>query len=279
MGEDAHETLTERGLEPQFGLRFDEARVEARRPRQSSNKASKRRTFLRKSFLVAGVAALAVGTSGVAYAQNAEPKIDVTTSVSPSKAGTKSKPKNTTFKLKVTNDPASKTSAQTIKITLPSTLKLSTKGLPQCTASNEEIVSSAGAVCKASKAGKGSAHAVLLSNNTNVSFEVTPFIGKNELLFYLAASIGNKYVVHGKIKGSTMTIAITPDLQQPVAGLYAALIDLDTTLNFKKGKNFLFSSVGCKSKKQTVKVSVVYVANPTPPSKPSADGSGDGKCS
>lgn len=234
---------------------------------------------MRKSFLVAGMAALAVGTTGVAYAQNAEPKVDVTASVSPSKAGTKSKPKNVTVKLGIKNDPASKTTAQTIKIALPSTLKVSTKGLPQCTASDDEIVQSLASVCKKSKAGSGTASATLLSTGQNVTFQVTPLVGKNELLFFLKASIGNNYVTHGKISGKNITITIGPDLQQPVPGLYAALVDINTTLKFSKGKNYLFSTNGCKSKKHTVNVTVGYAANPAAPPKPSASGSSDAKCS
>jgi hypothetical protein len=232
---------------------------------------------LRKSFLVAGVATFALGVTGVAQAQ--DPKIDVTASVSPTKAGTKSKPRNTKFTLSVRNDPASKTTAASIKVTIPSTLKLSTKGLKQCTASDDDIITSSGAACKGSKAGTGSAHAQLLSNGLNIAFTVTPFVGKNQMLFYLQATTGNKYVVHGKISGRTMKITIGSDLQQPVPGLYAALVDLKTSLSMKKGKNFLFSSNGCKSKKHTVNVTVGYANNPGPPPKPSASGSADAKCS
>ena len=59
-------------------------------------------------------------------------------------------------------------------------------------------------------------------------------------------------VLHGKIKGSKLTIAITPALQQPVPNVYSALNDLSTTLSKKKGSNSLISSVGCKSKKHKV---------------------------
>ena len=60
---------------------------------------------MRKSLIVAGVAALAFGTTGVALAQNAAPSIDATASGSPTKAGTKSKPKAVKFKLHVVNNP------------------------------------------------------------------------------------------------------------------------------------------------------------------------------
>ena len=100
------------------------------------------------------------------------------------------------------------------------------------------------------------------------------------MLFLLTSKqVQNKYVVHGKISGKSMTIAITPDVQQPAPNLYAALIDLKTTLSMKKGKSALITSTGCKSKKHTVNVTVGYAPNPTPPAKPSASSSADAKCS
>src|SRR5690348_17353685 len=168
---------------------------------------------LRKPLIAAAAAALAVSTAGVAYAQNPDPSITVTSSVSPSKAGTKKKPKSETLKLKVVNDPASKTTAKSIAITLPSTLKLSTKGLPQCTKADQALLDNP-SICKSAFAGSGSAHAVLNPNApAPLTFKVQPVIGKNEMLFLLSGSASA--VLHGKIKGSTMTIAITPQLQQP----------------------------------------------------------------
>ena len=239
---------------------------------------------MRKSLMAAGAAALALGAAGVAYAQNPAGSITGTASVSPTKAGTKSKPKSEKFTLKVTNDSASKTTAGTIKITFPSTLKLSTKGLTQCTKSDNDIINQGPAkACKGAIAGSGTANAVLgpqSANPTPLGFKVTPIVGKNQLLFYLAAtSLSNKYVLHGKISGKSLTITITPDVQQPVPGLYSALVDLKSTLSMKKGKNYLISSVGCSGGKHKIPVTVGYVANPTPPTAPSASTTLEAKCS
>ena len=138
--------------------------------------------------LVAGVAALAVSTAGVAYAQNPDPSITATASVSPTKAGTKSKPKSETLKLKVVNDPASKTTAKSIEIKFPSTLKMSTKGLDQCTESDDQTLATNVNICKKEFAGpKGSAHAILNPNApANLNFQVQPIVGKNEMLFVLS---------------------------------------------------------------------------------------------
>jgi len=233
---------------------------------------------LRKSILVAGVAAFAVSTAGVAYAQIPDPSITVTASVSPTKAGTKSKPASETLKLKVVNDPASKTTAKSIEVKLPSTLKLSTKGLDQCKASEDDLIANVN-VCKKAFAGPaGNAHAILNPNApSNLTFKVQPIIGKNELLFVLSGSASA--VLHGKISGSKMTIAITPQLQQPAPGVFSALSDLSTTIGKKKGKSYLVSSVGCKSKKHTITATVSYANNPSAPSKPSATNTADAKCS
>jgi hypothetical protein len=237
-------------------------------------------TTLRKTFIAAGAATLAVGVAGIAYAQTA-PSITATASISPSKAGTKSKPKASQFKLTVKNDPASVTTAKSITITFPKTLKLSTKGLPACTQSDDALAGgNPKTLCKSSVAGTGSAHANLIPSGA-VSFNVTPLVGKNELLFYLAATGGitNKYVLHGKISGSKLTITIPTDVQQPVPGLYSALVDLSTSLKLTKGKNTLISSVGCTGGAHKVGVSIGYAPNPNPPTAASASNSASVKCS
>ncbi len=178
----------------------------------------------------------------------------MTASVSPTKAGTKSKPKSEKLTLAVKNDPASKTTAAKIAITFPSTLKLSTKGLDQCTASDDELIDDVN-VCKKSIAGKGEAHALLNPFATTPArspSRSTPIVGKNELIFVLDIAGRAKAVLHGKITGKKLTIAITPELQQPVPGTFSALNDLTTTLSKKKGSNALITSTGCKSKKHKV---------------------------
>ena len=234
---------------------------------------------MRKSFLVASVATLALGTAGIAYAQDTTPSIEATGSGSPSKAGTKSKPAAVNFKLDVKNNALAKTTAKSIKITFPKTIKVSTKGLDQCTISDDALILDRNK-CKKAFAGKGKASANLNPFSTTPSplkFEVQPIVGKNDLLFLLSGSADA--VLHGKIKGQTMTISITPDLQQPAPGVYSALNELAATIKAKKGKNSLISSVGCKGGKHTIGVEVAYVANPNPPAAASAKDSFDIKCS
>jgi hypothetical protein len=238
---------------------------------------------LRKSFIAAGAATLALGAAGIAYAQNPAPTITVTASVSPTKAGTKAKPKASSVTVKVTNDPASKTTASKIAISFPSTLKLSTKGLPQCTKTDEQILAGPTTACKGSIAGKGTASAILNPTSPTpapLAFKVTPIVGKNEILFYLEQSPGAvKAVLHGKISGKKLTITIPDFLQQPAPGTYSALNGLATTMKLNKGKNALITSTGCTSKKHKIGVTVTFVPNPSPPTSSTASSSADAKCS
>jgi hypothetical protein len=235
---------------------------------------------LRKPFLAAGTAALALGVAGIAYAQTPPPSITATASVAPTAAGTKSKPKSEKLKLAVVNNKDSKTTAAKITITVPKTLKVSTSGLDVCKASDNDLLAST-AVCKKSIAGKGTAHALVnpfAANPAQVEFKVTPIVGNKEVLFVLNSPIAQA-VLHGKISGSKMAISITPELQQPAPGTYSALLDLTTELSKKKGSKALISSVGCKSKKHKIGVKVDFVPNPNPPAASSASTTADAKCS
>ena len=82
-------------------------------------------------------------------------------------------------------------------------------------------------MCSKAKAGTGIARAVLnpfAATPGPLEFKVVPYVGKNEVLFLLSGSADA--VLHGKISGKKMSIIITPQLQQPVPGVYSALNDL-----------------------------------------------------
>jgi len=248
---------------------------------------------LRKFLIAAGVAVLALSGAEAAHAQSAAPSISVKASFSPSKAGTKKKPKAAKFSITVTNNVAeSHATASTIKITFPSTAKLSTKGLPQCTKSDEAILAAPTTACKKSIAGSGTSHAILGNsitgppfNGTPITFKVTPMVGKNEMLYYVNAPGISQAVLHGKLSGRTQTIRIPdgtragePNLQQPVTGLYAAIQDLQTTISLKKGKHSLVTTTGCSGGKHKVGVSETFVPNPAPPAATTASASGNATC-
>jgi glucose/arabinose dehydrogenase len=209
-----------------------------------------------RKLLIGAVAAsvsLAVAAGAVAQA----PESTFTAKVSPSNAGTKSKPKNTTLNFNVTlNKPA--TTVEFIDLGLPAGLKISGKGLKRCSA--ETLAAEGPSGCPAgSKAGPtGSATAVLGTGPTasDLNFEVSPFVlDSNTLVFYVASEAGTGVAVQSPItgeitgKGRKLRIRIPQELRQPVPGVDASLTSLNQTFKGKVGKNYVVSSTGCKNKK------------------------------
>jgi hypothetical protein len=244
---------------------------------------------LRKSLaaLVAVPTVLVMAT--VAFAQNPAPTIDVTATVSPTKAGTKKKPKSEKVNLTIINNKESKTSASKIEIAFPATLKLSTKGLKTCSISTLDNQGKA-ACPSGSKAGSGTASALLNPSSAApapLNFDVTTYVaGKNLLAFYLqqqGTDSGVQQALPAKItksgKGQKLTIGIPENLQQPAPGVYSALQQIKNSLSLKSGKNALVTSVGCAKKKHKIGVKISYVPNPTPPAASSASDSSNAKCS
>ena len=113
-----------------------------------------------RKFLIAAIAALAsIALASVAVAQTAG-DITSTTTVSPTKAGTKKKPRAAKVKTFVKNNVPG-TTASTIEIDFPKTVKISGKGLTYCALS--QFAKPGGkANCPAkSKAGTGITHATV----------------------------------------------------------------------------------------------------------------------
>jgi hypothetical protein len=207
---------------------------------------------LRKLLIGAVVASTSLALAAGAIAQ--APEATLKAKVSPSNAGTKRKPTNTTLNFKVTmNKPG--TTVEFIDLGLPRGLKMSGKGLKRCSQATLETVGPTG--CPAgSKAGPpGTATAVLGTGPgaSNLTFRVEPFVqDNNTLLIYVA---GLETLVQSPIKGEItsegrkLRIQIPPELRQPVPGTDASLTGLDQTFKGKVGKKYLVSSIGCKNRK------------------------------
>lgn len=245
---------------------------------------------MRKSLIAALTAFTALALAAVAIAQNPPPSVDVTAKVSPSKAGTKKRPKSERVDLLIQNSRESKTSASKIEIRFPKSLKLSTKGLKTCSIS--KLNGQGKTACpKASKAGVGTADALLNASSDNpapLNFNVTAFVaGKNKLAFYLeqqGTDSGVQQALPAKITrfrgnktyGQKLTIAIPENLQQPAPGVYSSLIEIKTSLALKRRKNALIQSIGCpRAREHQLGVKITYVPNPDPPAATSvqtADG-------
>jgi hypothetical protein len=141
---------------------------------------------LRKYLIAALAAVLSIAVAGIAFAQATDPSTtapDVTATISPANAGTKKKPKNSTLKLFVKNNKTDAT-VQTITVFIDKKIKLSGKGFKYCTAAT--LNGKGQTACPAgSKAGSGTAHAVVGPGHSPVAFTVDAYVGsKSSVIFY-----------------------------------------------------------------------------------------------
>jgi hypothetical protein len=230
-------------------------------------------------------AMLSIAVAAVAVAQDPNTAPDVTATLAPSKAGTKKKPKNTSLKLFVKNNKTDAT-VDTITVNLGKQIKLSGKGFKYCTA--ETLNTQGKAACPAgSKAGSGKANAVVGPGKAPVKFTVDAYVGaKNKVIFYTQqvapgtirkGLVGTVSKASGKY-GSKIVIKIDEDLQEPAPSVFSSLVDLQTTIKAKRGKNYLVSSTGCKSKKHNVGVKFDFNPNATFPATGSVSGETSSSC-
>jgi opacity protein-like surface antigen len=243
---------------------------------------------LRKSLIAALAAVLSLAIAAVAVAQNPDPSTsapDVRVTVSPAKAGTKKKPRNSTLKLFVKNNRTDAT-VNTITVNVAKNVKLNGKGFKYCSAS--KLNSQGKTACPAgSKAGSGTANAVVGPDRVPLKFTVDAYVGgKSSIIFYTQqvggtvrkALVGKVSKTSGKY-GSKIVIKIDDDLQQPAFGVFSSLVDLNTTIKAKRGKNYLVTTNGCpKDRKHRFGVKFGFRPNATFPATGSASGVTDAPC-
>jgi hypothetical protein len=223
---------------------------------------------LRKYLIMVVAVVAALGFTGaVATAQTDEATLN--SSITPKKAGTAKKPKDSTVSIDVVNK-NSKRTMSVLQIVLPKTIKTSGKGFNYCT--EEKLNAEGKATCpKSSKVGTGTASALNGVNTpapNRLTFKVTAFVGAADTInFYLEAVElpGLKVTAPGKIKGRKLTITVPKVAQSPAPGTYAGLESLQAKLHGKKGKNFLFRSVGCKNKVNKVSAILTFIDNGVSP--------------
>jgi hypothetical protein len=243
---------------------------------------------LRKYLIAALAAVLSIALASVAVAQNPDPSAsapDVRVTVSPAKAGTKKKPRNSTLKLFVKNNRTDAT-VDTITVFVAKNVKLNGKGFKYCSAS--KLNSQGKTACPAgSKAGSGTANAVVGPDRVPLKFTVDAYVGgKSSIIFYTQqvggtvrkALVGKVSKTSGKY-GSKIVIKIDDDLQQPAFGVFSSLVDLNTTIKAKRGKNYLVTTNGCpKDRKHRFGVKFGFRPNATFPATGSASGVTDAPC-
>ena len=198
---------------------------------------------------IAAIATLAVATVAIAADPN-DNEATLKVTASPTKAGTKKKPKSVKLGFDLEADKPG-TTVEKIVMDLPKGTKISGKGFKKCNA--DDLAAGGPTACPSgSKAGPtGSAGAAVVTGGTTtpLNFDVHPFVeDSNTLLFYLAQiPSGVQSVVKGEItnSGRKMTITIPLELRQPAPGLDATLTGIDQTFSGKAKKNAIISSTSC----------------------------------
>jgi hypothetical protein len=236
---------------------------------------------------VAAVAALAVAVP----AASAQGGVDLEVDLKPANAGTKRKPTSTRIHFVATNEDVSQT-AERIKIWIPKTLKINTRGFKRCsvnTLSNQ----GPNACPNGSEVGGGTALAragvnVNPTNPPQLPFDVRAFVsGKNGIVFHIRSTnpgIDITAVAPGKLRRASgkfgqlldVTIPYTP--AQFYLGQYNGLEQLDVTIGGKRRKNMLIASSGCRNRKAPFKTEIGFAANPGPPRAETLSDTADARC-
>lgn len=232
-----------------------------------------------KKLAITGLAmTAALAMTAVAVAQYALPVVQVESKVTPTKGGTKKKPKNGSAEISFTVNRESASTVQQFIFFLPRDLKVSGRGLRFCPAT--QINAQGEAACpKGSKVGKGTADVLVGPNRFPSRFTVNVFAAsKNEIAVSLRGL--TPIALRGLINAAPapyrqkITVDIPNQVQQTPAG-YVYLTGVDIKLGPKRGsvgkgrkkrKTNFVSVMGCpKDKTHDFMVRLSLADNPNPP--------------
>ena len=244
---------------------------------------------MRKLMIAALAAVLSIAVAAVAVAQNPDPSTtapDVKVTVSPANAGTAKKPTNSTLKLLVKNNRTDAT-VDTITVFVAKHVKLNGRGFRFCTAA--KLNAQGKTACPAgSKAGSGTANAVVGPGRAPIKFTVDAYVGSRTSIIFYVQQVGGtvRKALTGKVSrtsgkyGSKIVIRIDEDLQQPAPNVFSSLVDLNATIKAKRGGRYLVSSTGCpRDRKHRFGVKFGFAPNATYPATGSVQGVTDTPCS
>ena len=216
---------------------------------------------------VTGVLALAGIAAGISSAVT--PAITIKASVSPTKHGTKTKPKATKLvvKLATTPNPADPPFAASDTIVhLAKELSFNGKALKSC--SSATILADETKCPKGSRVGSGVAAGTALGLTENLTVKAWNGPGGNKLELLVDGS--TPLQIHSVIEGvlskdaapysNKLSVHVPDNLQQPAPGAYATLVQFDTTINKVLGskKRPYVGINSCKTKKMAFGVDYVY---------------------
>lgn len=226
---------------------------------------------MRKLTLTAAAAVTAIGAVGVAQAVT--PTTAMKASVSPTKKGTKKKPRNVKLNIELItqpnpNDPAFAT--RTTVVHFDKNIKFDGKHLKSCSAA--QVQADATKCPKGSKVGTGSATgtALGLTEALTVAAYNGPAGTKIELLVDGSSPLQIHQVIEGKLQsdsgkfGKKLSVAIPEGLQQPAPGAYATLTDFKTSVKGTGSKKRPFVGLaGCTKKTLNYKTDFVFTDGTT----------------
>jgi hypothetical protein len=211
------------------------------------------------------VGALTLAITGTALAQTT---MDASLRLSPSKAGTSTKPKPVGLTLGIEGGTQSGTgqpdTSTRIRVQLLKGIKWNGKLWPKakrCSVSKANAQGSPSACPKGSRIGNG--HVTALGGNGTVVEEIdlTAFVttGGGLGLFLTATQpLPINAMLEGKVSGQTINVAIPANIQEPVTGVATGIKSLTFTLNGKtkvKGKTRgALESSACSGGRWTAKV-------------------------
>jgi hypothetical protein len=233
---------------------------------------------MRKLTLTAGVAAAAIGAVGVAQAVT--PTTSLKTSVSPTKHGTKKKPRNVKLNVELITTPNPNDGPFATKSTVvhfDKNLKFGGKYVKTCSA--DKVRSNNTACPKGSKVGSGSAtgSALGLTENLTVTAYNGPGGKKLELLVDGTSPLTIHDVIEGKLVsdkgkfGMKLVVAIPDTLQQPAPGAFATLTDFKTSVRGTGSKKRPYVGLaGCTKKKLNFQADFVFTDDSTSTAKTTA---------
>ncbi|MDX6656543.1 MAG: hypothetical protein QOH62_1336 [Solirubrobacteraceae bacterium] len=227
-----------------------------------------------KKLAIAVMGALALAAVGAGVSSAVDPTLGITASITPTKHGTKKKPKKVKLvvKLKTTaKDGDPPFAADTTVVHLAKELVFNGKALKSCT---QAQVQADDTKCpKGSKVGQGTAAGVALGlvENLTVKAYNGPGGNKLELLVDGTAPLAIHSVIEGLLQtdsgayGKKLVVAIPSNLQQPAPGAYATLTEFDTTINAVEGKKKApyVGIASCKTKSMAFAADYHYVPDNT----------------
>jgi len=226
---------------------------------------------MRKLTLTAAAAVTAIGAVGVAQAVT--PTTAIKASVSPTKKGTKKKPRNVKLNVELITTPAPGDPAFATRSTVvhfDKNIKFDGKHLKSC--SQSQVQSDDTKCPKASRVGSGSAtgSALGLTENLTVTAYNGPRGNKIELLVDGQSPLQIHQVIEGKLQsdsgkyGKKLVVAIPEALQQPAPGAFATLTDFKTSVKGTGSKKRPFVGLaGCSKKKLNYKSDFVFTDGST----------------